>query len=750
MSGAGKFTPGSMLELFQVEVENQAGALSSKLLELERNPRSINLIEPLMRAAHSIKGAARIVNHPLAVTVAHAMEDVFVAAQNHDITLGAQHIDLLLKGVDLLIRLSNLPEAEITAGLESSQRAEVDAMAEVIRGILRAGDSEAPALPEVVPVRPMPAEAPRQEREETSGQRVLRVNAANLDELMGLAGEALVESRWLHPFSDSLVRLKRRQAELGTTLDHLHETMHSPESIERSTDYLRQAQQLALECRKILAEQLVQLDQYDRRTSYLAQQIYHEASTSRMRPFSEGVSVMPRMVRDLARALGKEVRLEISGLETLVDRDILEKIEAPINHLLTNAVDHGIESREERQVAGKPVEGVIRLEAHHSAGMLIITVSDDGMGVPLEKLRQAVVHRKLSSAEMVASMSEAELLEFLYLPKFSMKGEVTEISGRGVGLDVVLSAIQQVRGSIRTSSTPGKGTRFQLQLPLTLSVVQGLLVNIAGEPYAFPLARIDRTLKLGQADIFSLEGREYFLLDGERIGLVAAYQAFGLAAPGETPEQNYAVVVISDRHNRFGVVVDRFLGERSLVVQALDPSLGKIKDISAATLMENGDPALIVDVDDLVRSIDKLVSSGHLDKMEQTHTRTGTAGKRVLVVDDSFTVREVERKLLENNGYLVDVAVDGMDGWNAVRTGSYDLVVSDIDMPRMNGIELVGLIRKDPALSNLPIMIVSYKDREEDRRRGLEAGANYYFAKGSFHDEALLEAVIDLIGEAKQ
>lgn len=750
MSGAGKFTPGSMLELFQVEVENQAGALSSKLLELERNPRSINLIEPLMRAAHSIKGAARIVNHPLAVTVAHAMEDVFVAAQNHDITLAAQHIDMLLKGVDMLIRLSNLPEAEITAGLESSQRPAVDAMAEAIRAILNAEATETVARPEPAPAVPAPIEAPRVEREEISGQRVLRVNAANLDELMGLAGEALVESRWLHPFSDSLLRLKRRQAELGTTLDHLHETMRSPEGLERSADYLRQAQQLALECRKILAEQLVQLDQYDRRTSYLAQQIYHEASTSRMRPFSEGVSVMPRMVRDLARSLGKEVRLEISGLETLVDRDILEKIEAPINHLLTNAVDHGIEFREERQVAGKPVEGVIRLEAHHSAGMLIITVSDDGMGVPLEKLRQAVVQKKLSSTEMVASMSEAELLEFLFLPKFSMKGEVTEISGRGVGLDVVLSAIQQVRGSIRTSSTPGKGTRFQLQLPLTLSVVQGLLVNIGGEPYAFPLARIDRTLKLSQTDIFSLEGREYFLLDGERIGLVAAYQAFGLGAPGETPEQSYAVVVISDRHNRFGVVVDRFLGERSLVVQALDPSLGKIKDISAATLMENGDPALIVDVDDLVRSIDKLVSSGHLDKMEQTQARAGAEAKRVLVVDDSFTVREVERKLLENSGYLVDVAVDGMDGWNAVRTGNYDLVVSDIDMPRMNGIELVGLIRKDAGLKNLPIMIVSYKDREEDRRRGLEAGANYYFAKGSFHDEALLEAVIDLIGEALQ
>jgi two-component system sensor histidine kinase and response regulator WspE len=745
MSGSGKYAPDSMLELFQTEVASQAGALSGKLLELERNPRSVSLLEPLMRAAHSIKGAARIVNHPMAVTVSHALEDVFVAAQNQDITLDAHNIDVLLKGVDTLVRLSRLPVEEITAE-ESSERARVEVMVTAIRAILSAGTATEPeTAPDTKAVESVPAE-----REKTAGKRVLRVNAANLDELMGLAGEALVETRRLQPFTAALLRLKRRQTELGTVLDQLNETLRATEINERSADYLRQAQQLALECRKTLAEQLAQLEQFDRRTSYLTHQIYHQASASRMRPFSEGVSGMPRMIRDLARTLGKEVRLEIDGLETLVDRDILEKIESPLNHLLTNALDHGIEFSEERLAAGKPAEGIIRLEAHHSAGMLIITVSDDGMGIPLELLRRAVVEKKLSSAEMVASMSESELLEFLFLPKFSMKDVVTEISGRGVGLDVVLSAIQHVRGAIRIFNTAGRGTRFQLQLPLTLSVVQGLLVSISGEPYAFPLARIDRTLKLDATEIFSLEGREYFLMDGERIGLVAAYQVFGLSTPGEAPEETYAIVVISDRHNRFGVVVDRFLGERSLVVQALDPRLGKIKDISAATLMENGDPALVVDVDDLVRSIDKLVSSGHLNKMEQSHAKGETTTKRVLVVDDSFTVREVERKLLENSGYQVDVAVDGMDGWNAVRTGSYDLVVSDIDMPRMNGIELVNMIRKDQALKNLPVMIVSYKDREEDRRSGLEAGANYYFTKGSFHDEALLEAVIDLIGEAAQ
>lgn len=738
------FEPASMMALFRVEVENQVATLNGNLLELEANPRKVSRLEPLMRAAHSIKGAARIINHPLAVTVSHALEDVFVAAQNQDITLVAEHVDLLLKASDLLVRLSLLPEDEVAAEAGSPLFAEVTAMAKALAAMAR-GDAtpsragavpEAPAGPEVAP-RSEPASA---------GQKLLRVNAANLDELLGLAGEALVEARQLRPFTDALLRLRRRQSELGLTLDHLQECLLTDP--ERAADTLRQAQSLALECRKTLAAELVHLDQFDRRTSYLTQQMYKEASASRMRPFADGVSRMPRMVRDLARSLGKEVRLEILGLETLVDRDILEKIEAPLNHLLTNAVDHGIEFPGERRAAGKPAEGVVRLEARHVAGMLSITVADDGLGVPLGRLRRAVIERDLASAEMVASMSEAELLEFLYLPAFSMKDVVTEISGRGVGLDVVLSAIQEVRGSLRTFSEAGRGTRFQLNLPLTLSVVQGLLVGIGGEPYAFPLARVHRALKLAPKDLFSLEGREYFLLQDERVGLVAAYQVLGLSNPREMQGEEFSVVVISDRHNRFGLVVDRFLGERGLVVHALDPQLGKIKDISAATLMEDGAPALILDVDDLVRSIEKLVSVGSLDPMNQHQARENATAKRVLVVDDSFTVREVEKKLLENRGYLVEVAVDGMDGWNAVRTGSFDLVISDIDMPRLNGIELVGLIRKNQALKNLPIMIVSYKDREEDRHRGLEAGANYYFTKGSFHDEALLDAVVDLIGEA--
>jgi two-component system, chemotaxis family, sensor histidine kinase and response regulator WspE len=355
------------------------------------------------------------------------------------------------------------------------------------------------------------------------------------------------------------------------------------------------------------------------------------------------------------------------------------------------------------------------------------------------------VSRKLTTAEVAAQLSEAELLEFLFLPGFSMKDTVTDISGRGVGLDVVRNMVRDVRGVIRVTAPPGQGARFLLQLPLTLSVVRALLVEIGGEPYAFPLAHIVRTLKLPNDSIEMLEGRQHFTLDGRSIGLVAAQQVLG----GEArPAGELAVIVIGSAAAAYGLVVDRFLGERELVIQALDARLGKIKDISAGALMEDGAPVLIVDVEDLLRSVEKLVAGGALSAVRRGAVAARKARKRVLVVDDSLTVRELERKLLDHRGYEVEVAVDGMDGWNAVRTGHFDLVITDVDMPRVDGIELVTLIKKDPHLKAVPVMIVSYKERPEDQQRGLEAGADYYLGKGSFHDESLLQAVTDLIGAA--
>jgi two-component system sensor histidine kinase and response regulator WspE len=460
------------------------------------------------------------------------------------------------------------------------------------------------------------------------------------------------------------------------------------------------------------------------------------------------VVAFPRLVRDLAQSLGKRARLELAGESTAVDRDVLSALEAPLNQLLRNAIDHGVDAPEQRRAAGKPETALIQLSAQHLAGMLEISLSDDGHGIDVERVRSAVVARGLIDERTALELGETEIYEFLFLPGFTLREAVTEISGRGVGLDVVQSTLKRLRGSVRVASELGRGTTFRLILPLTVSVVRALIADIDGEPFAFPLAHIERTLSIAPEDIRTLEGRQHFAHEGRQIGLVLAHQILGAGARTAAPER-LPLIVAGAQQQSYALVVDRLRGVRELVVQPLDTRLGKIKDIAAGALLEDGAPVLIVDMEDLVRSVEKLVSGGHLSKVrEGDGPALEVARKRVLVVDDSFTVRELERKLIDGGGYDVEVAVDGMDAWNALRTGAYDLVVTDIDMPRMDGIDLVKLIRQDARLHGLPVMIVSYKDREEDRQRGLDAGADYYLTKGSFKNEGLLEAVVDLIGEA--
>ena len=382
------------------------------------------------------------------------------------------------------------------------------------------------------------------------------------------------------------------------------------------------------------------------------------------------------------------------------------------------------------------------MEARHGGGRLLVSVQDDGRGLDFAAVRERVVKRGLAEAQAVAEMSDAELSHFLFLPGFTMRDEVTAISGRGVGLDAVQMSVREIGGDVRLVHPPSGGMRFDLQLPLTLSVIRALVVTIGDEPYAFPLARVHRIVRVESCELSSVEGRQHFTLDGRQVGVVWGHQLLDITASASG--ESMSVVVIGDHEATWGIVVDRFVGEQELVLRGLDPRLQKVQDIGGASLLPDGSPLLVLDVDDVMRTASTLAAGGRLDPMRQESAPT-KAKKRVLVVDDSLTVRELERKI-EGLGYIVDVAVDGMDGWNAMRAGHYDLVVTDVDMPRMDGIELVTLIKRDAALKAIPVMIVSYKDRDEDRRRGLDAGADYYLTKGSFYDETMLRAIEDFIG----
>jgi two-component system sensor histidine kinase and response regulator WspE len=903
----------SIMDLFREEVRAHAATLNQGLLDLENAPAAPQQLEPLMRAAHSIKGAARIVNIDAAVQLAHVMEDAFVAAQEGRIRITPADIDGLLRGTDLLAGLGQVAEDEVAAW-SAQHAAEIADLKEIFRrlaqgqpapppaapspspspprptprpqffvprqpllsgddpsmtdlfreevraasvvlgdGLARLDDGPADEVPfeeliqaagtikgaaRIVSVEPVarlgrvleglfttardgggaaaaaigdplaeaiaflagaiqvtdedqprwfaehsaavdalcarlegltlrpavsapspepppasptssspapePAAAPAEEK--ASAEAVVRVTAQSLNRLMGLAGESLVQGRWLELFSTALLKLKKQHGHLDALLDTLKEALGDGRQADRLEPLLADGRRQSTLCREVLTERIREFQDHAAQAEDLNTRLYREVIASRMRPFADGAAGFPRLVRDMARQLNKAVHLQIDGQSTEVDRDILEKLEAPLTHLLRNAVDHGIEPAEERVAAGKPETGVVRVEARHRAGSLAITVADDGGGISLERLRSKVVERNLTTADMARTMTEAELLEFLFLPGFSTAGALTEYSGRGVGLDVVQSTVRKVGGSVRITTQPGKGTSFHLQLPITLSVLRAVLVDVAGEPYAFPLNRIDRLLRVSLSEIRSLERRQFVTVDGQNVGLVLAAQLLELPVTAP-PADELSVLLLSDQTGQYGLIVEGFRGEQDLVVRPTDPRLGKVPNISAASVLDDGSPVLIADIDDLIRSMDQFIQGNTLRRCGRDE-KSASPRKRVLVVDDSITVREVERQLLRNHGYDVAVAVDGQEGWNAVRSEHFDLVISDVDMPRMNGLELVQALRADQTLRELPVIIVSYKEREEDRLRGLEVGANYYLTKSSFHDNTFLEAVTDLIGES--
>ena len=753
----------SLLELFSLEADAQTQVLSAGLLALERNPTQADQLEACMRAAHSLKGAARIVGVDAGVSVAHVMEDCLVSAQESRLYLQPEHIDALLQGTDLLMRIAtpgnNVGPADIEAYVALMERlldpSQPTAMVAPPPPPPPPPASEPAPIDEALPPEPEPAppvtsELPRQTKRMTEGgERVLRVTAERLNSLLDLSSKSLVETQRLKPYLVSMQRLKRIQSQSVRALDTLDGQLKAVGLSLEAQEALADTRRLLSEAQVLLAEKTAELDEFGWQAGQRAQVLYDTALACRMRPFADVLAGQVRMVRDLGRSLGKQVRLEIEGEKTQVDRDVLEKLEAPLTHLLRNAVDHGIETPEQRMLAGKPAEGLIRLRASHQAGLLVLELSDDGNGVDLERLRGTIVDRHLSPLETALRLSEEELLTFLFLPGFSLRDKVTEVSGRGVGLDAVQHMVRQLRGAVVLEQTAGQGSRFHLEVPLTLSVVRSLVVEVGEEAYAFPLAHIERMCDLAPDDIVQLEGRQHFWHEGRHVGLVAASQLLQ-RPPGQSNDETLKVVVIRERDAVYGIAVERFIGERTLVVLPLDDRLGKVQDISSGALLDDGSVVLIVDVEDMLRSVDKLLNTGRLERIaRRSQQATEAPRKRVLVVDDSLTVRELQRKLLLNRGYEVAVAVDGMDGWNALRSEDFDLLITDIDMPRMDGIELVTLLRRDSRLQSLPVMVVSYKDREEDRRRGLDAGADYYLAKASFHDDALLDAVVELIGGAR-
>lgn len=733
------------LELFAEELADQLTLLNTSLLQLENDANSPGCRENLMRAAHTVKGAARMVGLQPIEALAHAIEELLTSPA---IGLAGQALDpemvtLLLRAFDELATVGQGKPELLPVRLDQQAQ-----QLESLRGALLArarGSTADPSAPEAG-LEPAPAPPT------ATPERVVKVDAQQLNRIAALAGESMVAVRWLQPFADGLQQLRSRQREL----DQLLARWQPQPGHENQLAMILEKEQ---QCQQLLLHQLDELEAFARRSNTIAHRLYGEVLNANMRPFHEGLVGLPRLVRDLASSLGKRVRLELVGRSTLVDRDILRRLEAPINHAVRNAIDHGLETPQGRRSAGKPEQGLLRLEALHRGGMLSITIRDDGAGVDLAAVRERAVERGLIDKGCVDDLDEAELLELLLRPGFSTARQVSEVSGRGVGLDVVQTMVREVGGSLRLSSTTGGGTNLHFQLPLTLSVVRTLLVQIGGETYAVPLARLDRIVAIPATAIDRHEGKASLQWNGRAIGLIPSQPLLGLPLPGGLADP-LPVLVLSDQGQSYGLVVEQVLGEQDLVVRPLDQRLGAVPGLASAALLGDGAPILVLDVGDLLRLVQEALASGALPPLPQREgaptstptitTPTATPShqpRTVLVVDDSRMVRESLGRTLEGQGYRVAKAVDGQDALEQLQSGGFDLVVSDVEMPRLDGFNLVRRLRAlDQPLASLPVLILSSRDQESDRITGMEAGADRYLAKGGFSEDSLLEAVQDLIG----
>jgi two-component system sensor histidine kinase and response regulator WspE len=441
---------------------------------------------------------------------------------------------------------------------------------------------------------------------------------------------------------------------------------------------------------------------------------------------------------------------------------VLQAVTDPLVQLIRNAIVHGIEAPGERARLGKPPLATLVLEASTRGDKVVVAVADDGRGIDLEAVRRRVVAQDRLSAEAVGRLSAEELVQFLFVPGFTTRDDATLTSGRGLGLDIVKSAVETIGGRVAVEAAPGRGSRFELSIPLTLSVTRALVVRSGGQSVAFPVLAVDSIALAGPETVRSVGTRAALVRDDRLLPLGCLAALFGLEPEADAPAKR-PTLLLGQGEFLCGVMAERFEGEMEIVTQPLDPRLGKVPLVSGAAILPDGSVALVADVVELVHAV-----HGRAGEMAVPVVTVPTAGRgvpalrdgrgtpapaaapdrlgRVLIVEDSLTVREIERKILREAGYDVDVAVDGLDALAKLRRDSrFDLLLVDVDMPRMNGLDLTRALKADVKYQQIPIVIVSYKDREEDRRRGLEAGADRYIGKGQFENRQFLEVIRSLI-----
>jgi two-component system chemotaxis sensor kinase CheA len=735
-----------LMVTFVGELEDHARAIERDLLALEKQPapglRRV-LFASLFRTGHSLKGSARTVRVGLLETTGHHLEEVFAAARDGRLPVDASFFELLLATVDAIGEVGQRLRADGNlAGVRLDGVVRRLAMATATREQTAAS---APVEAEIV-ARPA--------AEDWSG--VVRVPAEKLDALLAQTGELLMVRHRAEARGKAATALQelmatwhkeQRRVEQGAGRLLKDDVAAEAPSTSRGGIVQRRRLEAAIRNnRDVLSrfegnlERLVADLAEDRRViEQTATPLDIEVRRTRMVPFSFACDGLERLVRDLTARGDKKVRLDVEGGEIELDRSIVEGLRDPLLHLVRNAVDHGIEPAAARSTAGKPDVGRVTVTVALRGARVEVTVSDDGRGLDTGAIRDQLGKRALA-----VPADDRDAAQSIFLPGLSTAKKITSISGRGIGLDVVNTRLASMRGTVDVSFEAGQGTKFTLVMPLTLTSVRVILVEASGQVYAIDTATVHRALRISADDVRSIEGRRILLIAAVPVPLVTLIETLGFRGSAAGAEGGRIPVVVLAAGNRLAAfVVDRLQSEREVVVRALGPRLRHVKHVSGGTILPDGRVALILNATDLVQHALSLPATTGLPDAGAIAPRS--ARKRLLVADDSITVRTLQKNILESAGYDVMAAVDGMEAWHLLSENGADLVVSDVEMPRMNGFSLTEAIRDSRRFRELPVILVTAMESDADKTRGLAAGADAYCLKSAFDQKDLLATIARLL-----
>ncbi len=740
---------------FVEEARDHIARLGDGLDALERDPADRENINMIFRSAHTIKGSSRMLKLNAITDTAHKLEDVLGVMRDGNLPYTPALGQVLYRGVDAIAALierldegAELPAAdealceELTLAAKgevgeagSVAHAETSSAARVgAKGVPTIPDIQAAAaaalLAESVTVQPAADAVP------VSGNGLeaklktpdtVRVRLNKLDELIKLMGEVV----------SSHARSRQRLTEVRE-LERIALAMNQDRSEHiRLKEKLHQFSQALRD--DVLAQQL------------LMDELHGKALTMRMLPLAIVFDSVARMIREMGHTLGKDVECIVSGSEIELDRQIIDKLSDPIIHLLRNAVDHGLEMPAQRRAAGKPARGKITLSARQDGGCVVVEITDDGGGIPVAAVREKALRKGFLTAEKIAALSEQEVIDLIFLPGFSTSAIITDISGRGVGMDVVKRCIvDDLQGVISVDTCSGAGTTFALRLPLSLAVMRVLLVEVAGIAFGFTAQYVAELLRVSESAFMNVADRCAITIRNEFVPVIALSDMLHIPprhirkkAPNSKHE-GLLLLVLRVRSEKLALVVDDLLDECDMVIKSMPEHMRKLSMISGMVTTGRNELVNILHVPALL----EMARSARGEK-RSTGAAADSAGARkyhVLVVDDSLNTREIEKDVLEAHGYQITLAEDGLDGLRKAQSANFDAVLTDVEMPNMDGFTLTERLRQEENYRDKPIVIITSREKEEDKRRGIQVGADAYIVKGDFDQSGLVDTLRNLLG----